>query len=861
MSDIIGRVVIEGDSTSLVNAMKTGGDAAEKQAERIKKANEKAQKSLENFQAKSEVIQQREIKIERQRGTTTRSIIRTRSKRDVALEEAKAETKLRVEEARRATILLDAEQKRENALFRKNLRDRALTVEQQVAAADRFRARNPNFANMRGGAGGGGIFGGIGRRLAGMGGGGVAGSLVGGLVGGFGLGLGGYAAANAVRGVTEAVATATAYERQRVASANLAGSQEKLNALMDAYTKASGGAVDKVTTLNNVTRLLATGYAETVPEVERFVRATRGASIALGKPQDYVIQETQLAISNTSIKRLDQIGLGIEEVQTRIKELRATNSDWNREMAFQESVLSLMEQKYGKLTQTVEGQATEVELLAKNWRDLGLAMGQASKGPVNQASGWLNDLMSNVTNTLNQRQAEARQRELAYQLDLTAKLSGADRLGDYSGMAGFMISQGARDTARRAGIRGRPSSVNDSRLPDEEILTVRRNAYDALLDLERRTGQQRLQMVEDYELQRNNLISNFNKQNLREEQDFARQRARALEDYERNVLDIMRDAQERERGWQEDLDERTAEIHADGNERIAEIEEDFQKDREKSEKDHRDRMLKAAGQLDAIAVLEERKRWKKENEEKEEGHKEALEDARDAMQEQIDDAVKAHNKRLEDARDADEKRLRDMAADRERSLARENEDRAIQKERAIEDHNDQLDEMARLHGLRMEQLARESEEEKKAIEERMVADLDALNVYIEGYKTQMLERDKMIDQWFDSVIERLEKEIAEKGNSTYRYDPATGPQIPDSYATGGAVRRTGPAMLHAGEYVLNHDMLASGFSPTVGNNQYNNRSITIQSGAISVQTTPGMEYLVGELLEEQLAEILEKHYA
>lgn len=740
------------------------------------------------------------------------------------------------------------------------------TWQQQMnQAVARSNAANAAFfaqQNQAAAAGGGGraAGGGLLRRLMGAGGGGIAGGFISGLAGGMGIGLGGYAVARAGGALIEAQQTAVAYERQRLAAANLAGSQEKLNQLLETYTKASGGAIDKTTTLANVTRLLSTGYAETVPEVERFVRATRGASIALGKPQEYVIQETQLAISNVSIKRLDQIGLGIEEVQNRIKELRKENSGWNREMAFQEAVLGLMEEKYRALTDSVEGQATEVEKLAKNWRDLGLAIGEASRGPMSAGAELLNKILESIT-----KQIKANQ-ELATQAERQGKVQTGIQFAWGKGFQPtYMqlpqkvfslqdrIDRGMTYTSPTigGGYIGGPEGYQvgpaKARFRDDQ-LAVMQDYYDQFAKLERDYARTRLNEVRQYEEQRASLVRNYAKQVAREEQDFQRQRARGLRDYERSIVDLMRDASDREAEMRDDLDDRLEDLREANADRVAEIEEDYREDREKAEKEHRDRLLKAAGQLDAIAVLEERKRWKRENEEREKKHKEALEDQRKSLQKQVDEAKEAFEERLEDARKADAKRLEDMAADRARQLADEDEDRAIAKARAAEDYQDQLDEMDRQHAITLQRLADEAEDNRKVLEDALAADLTAVGIYIEGYLEKMKTRDEAIEKWFDKIVEKLEKVIEQEEKPAG--PPPAWPKI-KKFQSGGPVPFTGLAMLHAGEYVLPASASVSNSSAS-----YNNRNVVFESGAIQVQTVPGSEYMVADLVEERLVALL-----
>jgi hypothetical protein len=701
---------------------------------------------------------------------------------------------------------------------------------------------------------------------------GAAGGLLRGAGAALGIGAGAYAVGNVIRGGLEDVNRATAYDRQAVAAEKLAGSQAKLNALLLAYQEQSGGAVDKSVALANVTRLLATGYADTVPQVEKFVRATRGASIALGKPQDYVIQETQLAMSNTSFRRLDQIGLGIQEVNDRIERLRKTNADWTRETAFQGAVLEIMDEKYGGLTATVEGQATGVERLATAWTDLRLQMGQAAQGPVNSVSGWLANAMQEMTTKaqLRDKVLENLEKDPNWRPDINASETEmslfntalASRESDEfiskvwdEMLKSFLLGQGVPYTQRFQGpqfqgpIPSWMTSATGSAMPPPASLPLGgysddaanriREAYAQQEEITRNYGKQIAQVTEQYESQRANTIRNYGKQMAREEEDFARQRARGLRDYERSIMDMMRDSQEREADWQEDLDEKVTDLREDANEKLADVEEKYQKEREKREEDHRDKLLKAAGQLDAIAILEERKRWKRENEEAEEAHSEQVKELKENLQEQIDEANEAHRERLEDAREADAKRLEDMRLNRQRQLEDENEDRRIRKERAAEDHGEQIAEMDRQHEATLQRLKEEAADARDALQDALEKDLAALNVYIEGYHAKMLERDKLIENWFDKVIERIEGDIRAESEGKYRTDENGKPVIPLYY---------GADLGHTPSSAVSSS--AQSYSST----KYSN--VVIEKGAISVSTTPGQEERVGFLVEEKMIELL-----
>jgi hypothetical protein len=730
--------------------------------------------------------------------------------------------------------------------------------------------------NPPGGGGGGGV-GGILRRLLGGGGGGIAGSLIGGVASGLGIGLGGYALTNLAGAAISAAKTATAYERQLVAAKNLAGGQEELNKLLEAYNEASGGAVSKTDALAGVTRLLSTGYAKSASELARVVRASRGAGIALGRPQEEVIQDVQLAISNTSQKRLDQIGLGIEEVTKRIKEMRKQNVGWSRETAFGEAVLSLLDEKYGSLSKTMEGQATGLEKLAKAWDDLTLAQAKNAKGPINTFAETAASGVNWMQKYLEDRQSIGHRTD-QYVLEA---LMGKNDPQSLEMMRNILKNNLQYYIPPASGENS--SDVIAPLEPDENVLNIKRDAYKQSEQIEKEYNKARLAEITQYEESRASMIRNYQKSLAREEEDFQRSRARSLRDYEKSVVDIMRDAQERDADivkdrdkriseLESDLNENIEEMRSDSNKRMAEAEEEYQEQREDAIKNHNDRLLKAASRLDAAAIYEEQKQWAEEQKQSKKQREKQVKQEQEALEERIDDARKAEAKqveqareaaeeRLEDARKADAKRLADMAAARAQQQADEDEDRAIQKGRAAQDHADELEELDRQHGLRLAQIEQEAEDNRKALEDALAADLAAVGVYIEGYQEKWEARDKVVIDWVNDFVDKLEEKLANENADRERstYDPKSTIKPRLSYGAGGPVRTSGPAILHAGEFVLSRDMLAAGYSPVHSTawNSSNSKEINIHEGAIQVHVAYGMEEMVGNILERQLTEILE----
>lgn len=219
-----------------------------------------------------------------------------------------------------------------------------------------------------------------------------------------GIGVG-YAVQQGLQFMTEANQLATAYNRQQVAALSLAGSQAKLNALMRAYDEATGGAVDQATELAQVTKLQTLGFADSAKELDRFVRGARGASLAMGSNADYIVGQAQLAIGNTTTARLDQIGISLGEFKSKMDELKAANEGASESALYQEAILTIWEEKFGKISESSVAAATGVERLGKAWTDFKLAAGQ---------SEWFNQSAGNIADMVNYVSKEQTRQDTGY---------------------------------------------------------------------------------------------------------------------------------------------------------------------------------------------------------------------------------------------------------------------------------------------------------------------------------------------------------------------------------------------------------------------------------------------------------------
>lgn len=619
---------------------------------------------------------------------------------------AKAESVAKQQQARVDAATAIEEERRKTAAFKSEIseRNRAQRASQVSGAA--FRQGTASFI---GSAFGGPI-------------GGIAGALSGGTAG---IGLAaGLAVREGVGFALEASQTAVAYDRQRVAALNLAGSQDKLNQLLVAYDRASGGAIDKATALSNVTRLQATGFAKTGAELERFVSGVRGSSIAMGKEQDEISQEVQLAISNRSFKRLDQIGLGVQEVTDRIAELRSANKGLSQDAAFSEAVLGLLDQKFGALTRSAEGQATGVERLTVAWKNYRLELGNRVQPVVNSSAGFLEKVL--IGNTVLMQ-------------------AGINPVGFSATPLGGNTPNTPRNTplpsllpsaANQSGnTRPRPFRAGTAYDRDQEAVFVDRwkalgdvnsQVSDSIADQNRNFGRQRAKTESDYQ-----------KGVLREEQDFARQRINQERKFNLSLLDIAQDSARQRARWEADTQRAIEKRRQDRDERIDDLNADFAKDQEKREKDHWKRMLDAAADYDAVAIREEQERFADEAKEQKEAHEDQINDAKEAFKEFEDEQRDSLQRRIDEQRENDELRIAEMKQAFEDQKIEEDAQREVMRQRREDDHADQMIEMDNQHAEDIQQLKDHAQARRDEIEEQFKEDLAAVGIYVDGYQKEI----------------------------------------------------------------------------------------------------------------------------
>lgn len=337
----------------------------------------------------------------------------------------------------------------------------------------------------------------------------------------------------------------------------------------------------------------------------------------------------------------------------------------------------------------------------------------------------------------------------------------------------------------------------------------------AVQRIEREAGEARLQATQDYERQRSETIAQYELSALREAEDFARQRARQEANYQRQLAQVQEDAAKREAIWQRDFSEKLADLRSDSNQRLAELEEDYAKDRERRERDHRSRLLDAAGRLDAIAVADEQRRYTEQEQDAKENYDDQRTKIQAALDERIADELKAHQRRLEDQRTADAERLADMKQAFEEQRAEEDFDRAIRLQRQAEDHASQLAQMDVAQAERLAQIDRQAAQERAAVDENFLEQLHVAGVYRQAWldqqKAQQEASLKLFDAWWETIKARFP-------------DAAPAASFPTSFADYG---------------YTSSGVMAPVAKATTGGSV--SSSITIAEGAIQIYPSAGMD--------------------
>lgn len=686
---------------------------------------------------------------------------------------------------------------------------------------------------------------------------GGVGGIVRGIAGGLGVGLGvaGIVAQTKAlaEGAVAATELATAYNRQSVAAVNLAGSQSRLNTLLETYSAATGGAVNDATSLANVTQLMAVGFADSSTELDKFATAIRGISVAMGQSQDMVTQNLILELFTQRGARLDQLGLQYDKVKQRAKELADADSSLTAKQAYQNAVLEQATERYGKLAKSAAGSVTGIENAGKAADNARLAIGRFIAPPINLAA----DIVAGRI----QHQTDLLRGEIQAANDLWRALQRAFGVEVTTGFQKrFIASSVSRDV-------GRHSSTSNYVNPNAEeiqqvhldwakgVQAVNEQMHADIIDEETSFGQQRAKTVADY-----------NKSVSRDEQAYALTRLRENMDFLDALTGVAKDATRREQGAADDLArsmtqaqadsaDKVANARDDANKRLVELDENYEKARVKRAKDLSDKLLDAAGNLDAKQVYQLQRDAAKQEEEAKSAHDDQRGKIGEQLQERLDDEAKSlakslkqqqdnYDRQIEQGRENDRLKLEDMRTAFVKQQAREAEDHQTQVDQRAVDQAAELTAIDTQHNLKLEQIANHAAADRAALDEQAKTDLLALGVRNAAWKK--VQDDKI------TALEKLWDDFMRHVNGTLLEGRPNTPAIIPAAASGGFVARGGLALIHQGEYIMPARNVSAGMMGS------SSKRISIGDIHINVGSTNASAGDIGRAVRQEILSIFEE---
>ena len=280
-------------------------------------------------------------------------------------------------------------------------------------------------------------------------GGGAAGSILGGanqLLGAAGIGL----SIAGVISLTQELATLRKESLLATTAFNqLSGGSSQAAQRLNAMKQAAGGTLSTMDALRSANQITALGMASTAEGFGRITQAARAVTFISPVIHDIgsAITELSLASANLSFRRLDQLGLSVTEVKSRMAELQAANSGLNDNQAFLEASVSTLIDKFGSLTSSTAAQATGIDKLKISWAEFQRELAEGEVGELaDKALGGTADFINKVSTFIGVGSGETIQKALEAQVKDLA--SNASLLESLPGAQTFGLGKTARESAK-----------------------------------------------------------------------------------------------------------------------------------------------------------------------------------------------------------------------------------------------------------------------------------------------------------------------------------------------------------------------------------------------------------------------------
>lgn len=555
-------------------------------------------------------------------------------------------------------------------------------------------------------------------------------------------------------------------------------------------------ALEAASSFGLLFREMGLGSQRSAEMSERMVElATDMASIHNIRPEDALEKLRAGLIGET--RPLRDVGVLLSDQVVRQKAVEmglasttAAVNDQQRVLARYQLILEQTSLTQGDFARTITGLANQQRILNAQWEDAQTKIGQLLEFPTSIGAMAMNQWLSTQIAMMDVYTEAIQRAARALHLLPAAPAAQAGSIGSRTGIG----------AAQREGI---PTLQREFTGEQTQLILDRSRM---LVNIQRQADRAIVDSASQFAKQRADVIANYEKQIAREAEDFSRQRARAQTKFEQSIVEVMRDSAEKRAEFQEDYEDDVADARAKSNEKLAKLQVDYDRDRERAERSHRNTLLDAASRLDAVAVFQEQRRFAEEKRTRDEDFRDRKKEEQDNLDEQLRERREAFDEQLEEARRNDAKRIADLTSAFEEQQRLEDEDRQLRLDRQAQDHADQLTEMDRAQVERIQQIKDNAAEQRRQYEEQFRLDAVAAGLRIQSW---IDEKNRMTDEAikaFDRFMDEVLKRVTLGGGTTAGQDrgvPVSGGGPILSRASGGPIPRTGLALVHRGEYVLN----------------------------------------------------------
>lgn len=233
-------------------------------------------------------------------------------------------------------------------------------------------------------------------------------------------------------------------EKNAIAFTALAGSSAEASRWIRELQTATRGAITEGEAAAQAYQLMKFGLADSADAAGQFLKEVSvlaQISPTLGDTSE-AINQIQLTLANMSYMRLDQLGLSVQEVKARMKDLRDETAGMSQEQAFQEAVLEGIHQQYEIVGDDIlKVDSNQAELAAK-WRQFKEDIGKPINTGLEAVAGELLDIIASLEDIQNFP-------PIKITIDI---VNAAGDVWDATGLGGQIMSGGKQATGAAAAV-------------------------------------------------------------------------------------------------------------------------------------------------------------------------------------------------------------------------------------------------------------------------------------------------------------------------------------------------------------------------------------------------------------------------